>query len=65
MTATARKTLLTTGLLLSTTIIIFLIAQGFKGFNNTNETKPVVTDTLYANQSYNLYANQSYKLLIL
>lgn len=54
MTATARNTVLTTGLLISTIIIIFLIAQGFKGFNHTNETKLHVYDTLYVNQSYKL-----------
>ncbi len=54
MTATARKTVLTTGLLITTTIIIFLIAQGFKGFNYTNETKLHLYDTLYVNQSYKL-----------
>lgn len=54
MTATARKTVLTTGLLISTTIIIFLIAQGFKGDNQTHESMLQVYDTPFVNQSYKL-----------
>ena len=52
MTTTARKTVMTTGLLITITIIIFLIAQGFKGNIEIKEPKLYAYDTLYSSQSY-------------
>jgi membrane-bound lytic murein transglycosylase D len=54
MTNTARKTIYTTGFLITTIILIFLVAQGFDGSDEITEANPEINDTRYFNPSYKL-----------
>lgn len=60
MTNPKRKTVLTAFVLISTTIIILLIAQGFKGFSTTPENKHSASDTIYNIQSFKLPDNVTF-----
>ncbi|MCX6329326.1 MAG: lytic transglycosylase domain-containing protein [Bacteroidia bacterium] len=54
-----RKTILTASILVSTIIIIFLIAQSFYGFTTTPSEK-ILQDTFYLNKPYKLPDNVTF-----
>jgi hypothetical protein len=54
MTATARRTFLTSAILIGTTLIIFLIAQGFNEFNGSTVTTAPRGDSMLVNLSYKI-----------
>jgi hypothetical protein len=54
-----RKTILTASILVSTIIIIFLIAQSFYGFTATPSEK-ILQDTFYLNKPYKLPVNVTF-----
>jgi len=60
MTNPNRKTVLTAFVLISTIIIILSIAQGFKGFSNSPESRHPGLDTVYSIQSFKLPDNVTF-----
>lgn len=55
-----RKTTLTVFVLLSSTIIILSIAQGFKGFTGSKESIHTSFDTVYSSQTFKLPENVTF-----
>jgi membrane-bound lytic murein transglycosylase D len=55
-----KKTVLTAFVMIGTIIIIFSIAQGFKGFSNSPERTYPLPDTIYSIQSFKLPDNVTF-----